>query len=88
MKFGEYMREQKVITTEQLEDALTIQSANPQLKLGEIFVAQGNLGNQELLDWIERYMQVTGRVVEEVTEWLSQEEADTLIARLRGEEQN
>ena len=86
MKFGEYLTQQKAITPDQIEEALVIQDTSPELKLGEILVSKGFLGNQELLEWIDRFMEATGNKVAEVTEWLTQEEIDALVDKLRHEE--
>lgn len=83
MKFGEYLIAQNTIDAQQLKEALLMQEDNPQLKLGEILVAEGFLKNQELIDLIESFVKETGEVVAEVTEWLSQDEADALIAKLK-----
>ena len=86
MKFGEYLEQKQAITTEQLKEALAMQVDNPKLKLGEILVSKGQLSAQELLNWIERYIYDTGNIVAEMNRWLSQEEADMLIQKIRQEE--
>ena len=83
MKFGEFLLEKNIISPEQLNDALTIQVDNPALRLGEVLVAHSMVANNDLLTYIQNYMDETGAQVNEVTEWLSQKEADELIRLLK-----
>ena len=85
MRFGEFLIEQKIINREDLQDALAIQVDNPQLKLGEVLVAHGWVGNQQLLDCIQKYMEITGSKVDDVNEWLNQSEVDALLKKIRKE---
>lgn len=83
LKFGEYLVDKKIINSTQVEEALSMQKDNPELKMGELLVAQGAITKEDMLDYIHSYMQDTGAAVEEVTEWLSQSEADALILKLK-----
>ncbi len=85
IRFGEYLIKEGVINESHLEDSLSVQNDNKELKIGEILVAQGHIGREELLQYIQNFINDTGANVEEVTEWLSQSEADALILKLKAE---
>ncbi|MES0489647.1 MAG: hypothetical protein ABUK01_06635 [Leptospirales bacterium] len=83
MKFGEFLIEKHIVSPVQLQEALNIQKDNPTLKLGEVLVAHRMLENNELLKYIQNFMDETGAEVSEMTKWLSQKEADELIQSLK-----
>lgn len=85
MRFGEYLLEKNIIVVNQLEDALVMQMDNPKLKLGEILLALGFVSRLQLIQTLKTYIQETGKEVEEINDWVTQEEADLLIKEILSE---
>lgn len=82
MRFGEYLIQKDIIVLSQLEDALVMQMDNPKLKLGEVLVALGFLNKVKLIDNLKTYIKETNKKVEEVNDWVTQEEADKIIKQI------
>ena len=85
MRFGEYLLNKEIIVVHQLEDALVMQMDNPQLKLGEILLALGFVTRNQLISLLKNYIQETGKHVDEINDWVTQEEADLLIKEILSE---
>jgi hypothetical protein len=85
MKYGEYLLSKEIIELNQLEDALTMQVDNPQLKMGEVLLSLGFLNRDQLQQSLKNYIKETGKNYEELNDWVTQEEADQLIAELKSE---
>ena len=83
MKFGEYLIKEKILTNEQLKNALDRQADNPRVKLGEILITMDYFSVNELKEYITGYVQETGMKEAELYEWLSQDQADQLIFQLK-----
>jgi hypothetical protein len=84
MKVGEFFVENKIITEEQLHDALEMQIDNPERLIGEILVTLGFLTKEDLIMAIEMYLVATDTQPVHVDEWLDQDEIDILMKKLQG----
>ena len=86
MRVGEFLVNNKIITREQLEDALDLQKFNEERLIGEILVTQGVLTKEDLIMALEMFLMVTEAEIEYVDEWLDQEEVDMIINKLKDKE--
>ncbi len=84
MKVGEFFVENKIITEDQLRDALEMQIDNPERLVGEILVTLGFLTKEDLIMAIEMYLVATDVQPIHVDEWLDQDEVDILMKKLQG----
>jgi hypothetical protein len=84
MKVGEFFVENKIITEDQLRDALEMQIDNPERLIGEILVTLGFLTKEDLIMAIEMYLVATDAQTIHVDEWLDQDEVDILMKKLQG----
>lgn len=84
MKVGEFFVENKIITEDQLRDALEMQIDNPERLVGEILVTLGFLTKEDLIMAIEMYLVATDAQTIHVDEWLDQDEVDILMKKLQG----
>ncbi|MDH4263476.1 MAG: hypothetical protein OEV78_10575 [Spirochaetia bacterium] len=82
MRYGEYLLDKEIISINQLEDALVMQMDNKQLKLGEILLALGFMNRNQLIVSLKSYINETHKEVEEINDWVTQEEADLLIKEI------
>ena len=80
---GEFLVENKIITQEQLDDALDLQSYNKDRLVGEILVTQGVLTKEDLIMALEMFLMVTDAKIEHVDEWLDQDEVDMIMTRMK-----
>jgi type IV pilus assembly protein PilB len=87
-KVGEFLVENGIISSEQLNEALELQRYNSGRILGEILVTQGVMSKEELIMAMEMYMMLTGVDTEHVDEWLDQEEIDLLMDKINGNTKN
>ena len=87
-KVGEFLVENKIITEEQLEDALDMQKDNPERLIGEILVTQGVLTKEDLIMALEMFLMATDSNIEHVDEWLDQDEVDMIISRSKEKNRN
>jgi hypothetical protein len=85
MRFGEYLLENNIININQLEDALMMQMDNSHLKLGEILLALDFMNRNQLISMLKSYINETGKEVEEINDWVTQDEADLLIKEILAE---
>ncbi|MDH4201107.1 MAG: hypothetical protein OEV66_12120 [Spirochaetia bacterium] len=85
MRYGEYLLDKEIIVLSQLEDALVMQMDNPILKLGEVLLSLGYITKPQLTESLKAYIKETGRNVLEISDWVTQEEADILIKELMEE---
>jgi len=85
MRFGEYLMDKEIIQVNQLEDALVMQMDNPKLKLGEILLSMSYITKSQLIENIKSYMRQTGKTVEDLNDWVTQEEADQLVKEMIAE---
>lgn len=83
IRVGEFLVENKIITKEQLDDALELQKFNKERLIGEILVTQGVLTKEDLIMALEMFLMVTGSEADYVDEWLDQEEVDLIINKLK-----
>jgi hypothetical protein len=83
IKVGEFFVENKIITEEQLNDALEMQIDNPERLVGEILVTLGFLTKEDLIMAMEMYLVKTDAQPLHVDEWLDQDEIDILIMKLQ-----
>lgn len=83
IKVGEFFVENKIITEDQLRDALEMQIDNPERLIGEILVTLGFLTKEDLIMAIEMYLVATDAQPIHVDEWLDQDEIDILMKKLQ-----
>ncbi len=86
MKVGEFLVDNKIITREQLDDALDLQKYNPERLIGEILVTQGVLTREDLIMALEMFLMVTNAEIAFVDEWLDQDEVDMIMSKLKEKE--
>jgi hypothetical protein len=82
VKVGEFLKQKGVITSAQLDEALKMQSDNPQRVIGEILVTLGIVTKEELVMLLEMYIMETSADVSVVDEWLDQDEIDLLMEKI------
>ncbi len=82
VKVGEFLVQNGIITSRQLDDALEMQKDNPTRLVGEILVTQGILTKEDMIMALEMFLLVTERPINHVNEWLDQEEIDMLMKRI------
>lgn len=83
MKVGEFFVENKIVTADQLRDALEMQLDNPERLVGEILVTLGFLTKEDLIMAIEMYLVATDAQPIHVDEWLDQDEIDILMKKFQ-----
>ncbi|MCL1911038.1 MAG: hypothetical protein FWG13_02400 [Leptospirales bacterium] len=82
-KLGEFFVANKIITKEQLIEALTLQKDNPEQLIGHIFVTMGAITREQLIAELEAYLITAGLATTHADKWLNQEEIDAIINNLR-----
>jgi hypothetical protein len=88
VRVGEFLLKNRIITQDQLDEALAMQKDNPERLIGEILVTQGVLTKEDLVMALEMYLMVTGSDVKHVDEWLDQEEVDMIMDRIADSPKN
>jgi len=81
-KFGEFLISKKIITKDQLIEALTLQKDNPERLIGHILVTLGIVTKEQLVMAFEMYLVTTGLTTTNADEWLDQDEIDAIISKL------
>jgi hypothetical protein len=81
-KIGRFFVENGIITAEQLQEALDLQTDNRDRLLGEIFVTLGFLSKEDLIMALEMFMMMTDSEGPGIDEWLDQEEIDMIMNKL------
>ncbi len=81
-KFGEFLIEEKVITRNQLNEALDMQRFNKERLIGEILVTLGIITKEQLIMSMELFLMITGTYPSHVDEWLDQDEIDMILDKL------
>lgn len=79
VKFGELLYEDGVITKQQLQDALVMQTDNPNVPIGEILLSQGAITRDHIIAYIEKLIFVTGEIPSVAVEMLDQDEIDRIF---------
>ena len=87
-KLGEFFVANKVITKEQLIEALTLQKDNPEQLIGHILITMGAVTKEQLIMELEAYLITTGLAVTHADRWLNQDEIDAIINILRSNARN
>jgi hypothetical protein len=82
VKVGEFLKQKGVITEEQLDEALKLQSDNPDRVIGEILVTIGLVSKEELIMLLEMFIMETNADISVVDEWLDQDEIDMIMEKL------
>ncbi|HRX14736.1 MAG TPA: hypothetical protein P5123_00315 [Spirochaetota bacterium] len=82
MKVGEFLLENGLINSDQLDEALLLQKDNPDRVIGEILVTMGVFSKEELIMAMEMYMVSTGFDLNFIDEWLDQDEIDLLSEKI------
>ncbi len=83
IKVGDFFVENKIITQNQLNEALDLQRDNADRLIGEILVTQGILSKDQLVMALEMYLMVTGVQPSHFDEWLDQDEVDMILDKLK-----
>jgi len=81
-KLGDFLVRKKIITQEQLTEALVLQKDNPERLIGHIFVTIGALTKEQLIMAFEMYLVTTGITTTNADEWLDQDEIDAILDRM------
>jgi signal-transduction protein with cAMP-binding, CBS, and nucleotidyltransferase domain len=82
-KVGEFLVENGIITTDQLNEALILQKDNKERLIGEILVTLGILSKEDMIMAFEMYLMVTDLPIAHVDEWLDQDEVDMIMERIK-----
>ena len=82
-KLGEFLIESKIISKDQLMEALALQKDNPERLLGHILVTLGTVTKEQLIMAFEMYLVTTGLTATHADEWLDQDEIDAIMNKLR-----
>ncbi|MCL1911037.1 MAG: hypothetical protein FWG13_02395 [Leptospirales bacterium] len=82
-KLGEFFVQNKIITKEQLTEALSLQKDNPEQLIGHVLVTLGAVTKEQLIMAFEAYLITSGLTVTRADEWLDQEEVDAIMNNLR-----
>jgi len=82
LKVGEFLLENGLINSDQLDEALLLQKDNPDRVIGEILVTMGVFSKEELIMAMEMYMVSTGFDLNFIDEWLDQDEIDLLSEKI------
>jgi hypothetical protein len=82
-KFGEFLVNEGIITSNHLKEALDLQAFNKDRLIGEILVTQGIISKEQLIMSMEMYLMITGSYPSHVDEWLDQDEIDMILDRLQ-----
>jgi len=82
-KLGEFLIEKKIITEDQLLEALALQKDNPERLIGHILVTMGAVSKEELIMAFEMYLITTGITATRADEWLDQDEIDAIMNNMR-----
>ncbi len=89
MKIGEYLVKEKHITEDVLRQALAVQKRDVSMLLGEIIVEMKELSKADLEKHIESYLIMCREsVLNETSQWLSQDEVDDLSSQFSESEYN
>lgn len=88
VRVGEFLVENGIITSDQLDSALKMQVDNEERLIGEILVTLGFLSKEEMIMAFEMYLMITDTPVSHVDEWLDQDEIDMIMTRIEEKEQN
>ncbi|RME91728.1 MAG: hypothetical protein D6767_04615 [Candidatus Hydrogenedentota bacterium] len=83
MLFGEFLVAKNIIRPEDVEEALAIQKAQPEVKFGEALVTLELFDYDKLTIYIQQYIKEAGAELSEIETLLSQEQADALIRSLQ-----
>lgn len=82
MKIGEFLVKHHYISQDTLNEALEFQKENKDLRLGEILVRKGAFSKEDLLNYIDHFMQINRNVdLREAKDWLNQNEVDELFSK-------
>ena len=82
-KLGEFFVENKIITHDQLTEALALQKDNPDRLIGHILVTLGFVTKEQLIMGFEMYLVTTGLTATHADEWLDQDEIDAILNKMR-----
>jgi hypothetical protein len=88
LKVGEFLIKNKIITKEQLSDALIMQNDNRDRRVGEILVTLGILTKEDLTMALEMYLILTGKESNNINEWFDQDEIDIIISNINKKNNN
>jgi polyhydroxyalkanoate synthesis regulator phasin len=91
MKIGEYLINEKLITQEDLNEALVLQEREKNMLLGEILVKMGRFSKEDLGKYVQDFMNKLKEtsikdpsketIIKDTSQWLSQEDVDKLSSQ-------
>jgi hypothetical protein len=82
MRVGQFLLDQGIINSKQLNEALLLQRDNTDRLIGEILVTLGAISKEDLIMAMEMFLMTTGEVPNHVEEWLDQDEIDLIMNKM------
>ncbi len=84
MRIGEFLVSKNYISQKALDEALESQKKDKELRIGEILINNGNVAAESLNEYFVEFLEQNEEAsMEEATQWLNQEQADTLFSKYK-----
>ena len=82
MKIGEFLVKNNYISQETLNEALSLQKHDKNLRIGELLVKMEAITKKDLLRYINEYIKVAADIdMGEAKDWLSQDQVDNMFSK-------
>ncbi len=82
MKIGEFLVKNNFISLETLNEALSLQKYDKNLRIGELLVKMEAITKKDLLQYINEYIKVAADIdMGEAKDWLSQDQVDNMFSK-------
>lgn len=82
MKIGEFLVKNNFISLETLNEALSLQKHDKNLRIGELLVKMEAITKKDLLQYINEYIKVAADIdMGEAKDWLSQDQVDNMFSK-------
>lgn len=82
MKIGEFLVKNNYISQETLNEALSLQMHDKNLRVGELLVKMEAITKKDLLQYINEYIKVAADIdMGEAKDWLSQDQVDSMFSK-------
>ncbi|GJQ49436.1 hypothetical protein KsCSTR_15340 [Candidatus Kuenenia stuttgartiensis] len=82
MKIGEFLVKNNYISQETLNEVLSLQKHDNNLRIGELLVKMEAITKKDLLQYINEYIKVATNIdMGEAKDWLSQDQVDNMFSK-------
>ncbi|WP_347272719.1 hypothetical protein [Candidatus Kuenenia sp.] len=82
MKIGEFLVKNNYISQETLNEALSLQMHDKNLRIGELLVKMEAITKKDLLQYINEYIKVAADIdMGEAKDWLNQDQVDNMFSK-------